>query len=79
MNSVELTKVFKNGLYSVDVITKDGVSWFRAADVTRILRYKNGRQAIKDNVRNKHTATKETLGCVFLSDIPPVSPTDPPR
>jgi len=75
--------VFDNGDYVVDVITKDGAPWFRAADLTRILGYSNGRQAVITHVRSKYSRTKEKLFYVELppseKQTPPVCFTDTPR
>ena len=47
--------------YDVDIILKDGAPFFRACEVTRILGYKNGRDAVLKHVKEKHKITKEAL------------------
>ena len=47
--------------YDVDIVLKDGAPWFRASDVTKVLGYVNGPQAVSHNVKAKYTATKEQL------------------
>ena len=47
--------------YDVDIILKDGAPWFRASEVTKILGYVNGPQAVLHNVKAKYSATKEQL------------------
>ena len=48
--------------YEVDIILKDGAPWFKASDVTRILAYKNGRDAVISHVQPKYKSTREALG-----------------
>ena len=68
--------IFDNGRFAVDVITKDGAPWFRAAHVTHILGYVNRQQAVRTHVRAKFTATYESLcggngeGCCFPAPPP---------
>jgi prophage antirepressor-like protein len=50
-----------DGAYDVDVILKDGAPWFKASDVTKVLGYANGPQAISHNVKGKYTSTREQL------------------
>ena len=47
--------------YDVDIILQNGVPWFRGCDVTKILGYGNGRQAVLAHVKPKYTLTKEAL------------------
>ena len=47
--------------YRVDTISKDGLRWWRAADITRILQYANGPQAVIQHVRKKDRTNKEFL------------------
>jgi prophage antirepressor-like protein len=51
-----------DGAYDVDIILKDGTPWFRACEVTSVLGYGNGRQAVLAHVKPKYTLTKEALG-----------------
>ena len=39
--------------YKMDIISHEGQHWFKAADVTRHLGYKNGRQAVITFVKAK--------------------------
>ena len=48
--------------YDVDIILKDGAPWFRACEVTKILGYGNGRQAVIAHVKPQYTLTREALG-----------------
>ena len=48
--------------YQVDIVLKDGAPWFRACEVTKILGYGNGRQAVLAHVKPKYMLTKEALG-----------------
>ena len=48
--------------YEVDIVLKEGAPWFRACEITRILGYGNGRQALKSHVKPKYTLTREALG-----------------
>jgi prophage antirepressor-like protein len=48
--------------YDVDILLKDGAPWFRACQVTKILGYGNGRQAVIAHVKPKYTLTREALG-----------------
>ena len=48
--------------YDVDILLKDGVPYFRACEVTKILGYGNGRQAVLAHVKPKYMITKEALG-----------------
>ena len=50
-----------DGAYDVDIVLKDGVPYFRACEVTKILGYKNGRDAVLKHVREKYRVTKEAL------------------
>ena len=45
----------------MEVILHEGECWFRGADVTRWLRYQNGRQVILQWVKPKDKTTKEFL------------------
>ena len=45
----------------MEVILHEGQCWFRAADVTRLLRYKNGNQVVIQWVKPKDKTTKEFL------------------
>jgi len=45
----------------MEVILHEGQCWFRAADVTRWLGYRNGRQVILQWVKSKDKTTKEFL------------------
>ena len=47
--------------YQVDIILKDGAPFFRACEVTRILGYRNGRDAVLKHVKEKHKIAKEAL------------------
>ena len=47
--------------YKMDIIMHEGQHWFRAADVTRHLRYSNGRQAVMSHVKQKDKTTKDFL------------------
>ena len=53
--------------YQVDIVLKDGAPWFRASEVTKILGYGNGRQAMKSHVKPKYTLTWEALGHAGLA------------
>ena len=48
--------------YQVDIILKDGAPWFRACQVTKILGYGNGRQAVIAHVKPQYALTREALG-----------------
>ena len=48
--------------YDVDIVLKDGAPWFKACEVTKILGYSNGRQAVLAHVKPKYTLTREALG-----------------
>lgn len=48
--------------YQVDIVLKDGAPWFRACEVTNILGYGNGRQAVTAHVKPKYMLTRESLG-----------------
>ena len=50
-----------DGAYDVDIVLKDGAPYFRACEVTKILGYKNGRDAVLKHVREKYRVTKEAL------------------
>ena len=50
-------QLFESGDYAVGALLARGGTWFRAADVTRILGYANCSQAVRKNVRPKHIAT----------------------
>ena len=59
--------------YKMDIISHEGQHWFKAADVTRHLGYKNGRQAVITFVKAKDRTTKEFLvdgggGCVYINE-----------
>jgi prophage antirepressor-like protein len=47
--------------YDVDIVLKDGMPWFRACQVTRILGYKNSNDALKKHVKEKYRSAKDTL------------------
>ena len=47
--------------YEVDIVLKDGAPWFKASDVTKVLGYANGPQAVHHNVKAKYMATREEL------------------
>ena len=47
--------------YQVDIVLKDGAPWFRACEVTKILGYGNGRQAVLAHVKPRYMLTKEAL------------------
>jgi hypothetical protein len=47
--------------HRMEVILHEGQCWFRAADVTRWLRYRNGRQVVLRCVKSKDKTTKEFL------------------
>jgi len=53
--------------YQVDIVLKDGAPYFRACEVTKILGYGNGRQALKTHVNPKYTLTREALGHTELT------------
>ena len=61
MSTSLASKLFSNDSYSVDVVTKSGQLFFRAADVTRALGYGNSSQAIRKNVRGKYVTTRDAL------------------
>ena len=44
---------FESGDYAVSARLANGTTWFRAAEVTRILGYANCSQAVRKNVRQK--------------------------
>ena len=50
--------------YDVDIVVREGAPYFRACEVTRILGYGNGRQAVLAHVRPKYMLTKEALECM---------------
>jgi len=50
--------------YQVDIVLKDGAPWFRACEVTKILGYGNGRQAVLAHVKPRYMLTKEALECM---------------
>ena len=59
--------------YKMDIVSHEGQHWFRAADVTRHLGYKNGRQAVITFVKQKDRTTKEFLAegggaCVYINE-----------
>jgi hypothetical protein len=47
--------------HRMEVILHEGQCWFRAADVTRWLRYRNGNQVVIKWVKSKDKTTKEFL------------------
>jgi prophage antirepressor-like protein len=47
--------------YQVDIVLKDGVPYFRACEVTKILGYKNGRDAVLKHVKDKYKVSRDTL------------------
>ncbi len=51
----------KTSQYDVDIVLKDGAPWFRASDVTKVLGYLNGPQAVRHNVKAKYRATRDQL------------------
>jgi prophage antirepressor-like protein len=51
----------KTSQYDVDIVLKDGAPWFKASDVTKVLGYTNGPQAVHHNVQSKYIATREEL------------------
>ena len=57
-------QLFESGDYAVSALLANGTTWFRTAEVTRILRYPNCSQAVRKNVRQKHIATLCELGGV---------------
>ena len=62
--------------YEVDIVLKEGAPWFKACEITKIIGYKNGRDAVLKHVR-KSTRLQESLwtawelikGCVANRDI----------
>ena len=54
-------QLFESGDYAVSALLARGGTWFRAADVTRILGYTSCSQAVRKNVRPKHIATLSEL------------------
>ncbi len=48
--------------YQVDIVLKDGTPWFRACEITKILGYKNGRDAVMKHVKDKYKITRDALG-----------------
>jgi prophage antirepressor-like protein len=60
-----------DGAFEVDILLKDGAPYFRACEVTKILGYGNGRQALKSHVNPKYTLTREALGgCPIPGRLP---------
>ncbi len=51
----------KTSQYDVDIILKDGAPWFKACQVTKILGYKNGRDAVMKHVKEKYKLPKDAL------------------
>ena len=47
--------------YDVDIVLKDGAPWFRACQVTKILGYKNGRDAVLKHVKEKYKLPRDAL------------------
>ena len=47
--------------YDVDIILKDGAPWFKACQVTKILCYKNGRDAVLKHVKEKYKLPRDAL------------------
>mgnify|MGYP003340565121 CR=1 FL=1 len=47
--------------YEVDIVSVNSLAYFKGSDVTKILKYSNGRQAIQHNVPSKYVKTWEEL------------------
>jgi prophage antirepressor-like protein len=54
-----------DGAYDVDIVLKDGAPWFRACQVTKILGYRNGRDAVTKHVKEKYKLAKDALGATL--------------
>ena len=50
-----------DGAYDVDIVLKNGAPYFRACEVTKILGYKNGRDAVLKHVREKENMNMEKM------------------
>ena len=50
--------------YEVDIVLKEGAPWFKACEITKILGYKNGRDAVLKHVKEKYKTTREDLDCL---------------
>ena len=64
MSAGHLAKYSSNACdkaYEVDIVLKEGAPWFKASDVTKVLGYSNGPQAVHHNVKQKYMATREDL------------------
>ena len=47
--------------YEVDIVIKEGAPWFKGCEITKILGYKNGRDALMKHVKGKYKTTREAL------------------
>jgi len=68
----------------VDIVLKEGAPWFKACEITKILGYKNGRDAVLKHVKEKYKATREALDSLWsicvakhFSDVCGVKPRGP--
>jgi prophage antirepressor-like protein len=60
--------------YQVDIVLRDGVPYFRACEVTKILGYKNGRDAVLKHVKDKYKVSRDALEGSSETLHPPQDP-----
>ena len=63
--SVSQLAIYSSGAcekgYQVDIVLKDGIPWFRGCEVTKILGYQNGRDAMRKHIKEKYKVTRDAL------------------